>query len=301
MLRQTSDLRQIGTVAIYLALVGLMFLSPAARHPLTLIAACAFGWFTMLVNHNVMHLALFESKHANQLFRIALSFCALFPVSSTIPSHNLIHHVFNDDGNADWAAPEQVRFRWNLLNLLHFPNVVGPVTFNGVNRWCKVRGRAQFRRQYLIESVCAFGLTGLLLACDFWTTLFYVMVPQLFSARSFLRINLLQHDGADTSSEWNHSRNFVGKAMNWFWLNGGFHTIHHNRPTLHWSTLPQAHETTCAAKLHPTLVEKSFTWYLARTYLLRFSRPQPMPVAHAEHAGARAVKKMERATTKAAV
>jgi fatty acid desaturase len=280
--RHLKDLRQLFTVGVYLTLLGLMLFVPSARHPLVLIAACAFGWFTMLVNHNVMHLGIFESAWANRAFRVVLSFCALFPVSSVIPSHNLVHHYFDDDGQPDWASPDKVRFGWNLLNILHFPNVVGPITFNGVNAWGKVRGRAEFRRQYTIESIVAFGGTAVLLAFDFWGTLFFIMVPQLFSARSFLRINLIQHDGADVSSEWNHSRNFVGPLMNFFWLNGGYHTIHHNRAALHWAELASAHQAECARRIHPSLVERSFTWYLVRTYLLQFGRPAAIDVAAAE-------------------
>jgi len=32
----------------------------------------------------------------------------------------------------DWASTDHVRFKWNALNLLHFPNVAGPRTFAGV-------------------------------------------------------------------------------------------------------------------------------------------------------------------------
>src|SRR6185436_20274753 len=105
------------------------------------------------------------------------------------------HHHFDDDGQPDWAAPEQVGFRWNLLNLIHFPNVAGPNTFNGVSRWKLVGSRGDFGRQYLLENVVAFGLTAALLAYDFWGTLFFIVIPQLYGARCILRINLIQHDG----------------------------------------------------------------------------------------------------------
>ncbi len=138
---------------------------------------------------------------------------------------------------ASGTGPTRVRsaFGWNLANLVHFPNVAGPRTFNGVTRWAKTTKQEGFERQYRIELLFAFGLTGLLMVLDFWTTLFFVCVPQLYGARCILRINILQHDGADISSEWNHSRNFVGRAFNWIMCNNGYHTIHHNRAGLHWS------------------------------------------------------------------
>ncbi len=281
-LKHERDGRQLLIVGAYLTLLAGPFFFEALRNPLVLVAACAMSFCTMTVNHNVMHAGLFKSRAANHVFRCVLSFCALFPVSSVIPSHNLVHHHFDDDGQPDWAESSNVRFKWNLLNLLHFPNVAGPITFNGISRWAALKGRAEYRRQSAIESVVAFGLTGALLAYDFWTALFFVMIPQLWGARWFLRINIIQHDGADTSTEWNHSRNFTGRVLNWFIVNAGYHTIHHNRAGMHWTALPAAHQKECAARIHPSLVEPSMLGYLARTYLFTFARPKPVDLKHVE-------------------
>jgi fatty acid desaturase len=273
MLGHPKDARSLGIVAVYLTLLASMYFLPAARSAPLLAAACAFSFLTAVVNHNHMHKGVFRSRRANACFRLVLSFASLYPVSANVPAHNLVHHAFEDQGRLDWADPRHVRFRWNLLNLLHFPNVAGPVTFGGVTRWKALRGRAAFRRQYAAESVFAFGLTALLLVHDFWTGLFFVVVPQLVGARWFLRINLLQHDGCDLASEWNHSRNFVGRAFNFFMMNNGFHTIHHNRAGLHWTELARAHRVEVAPRIDPRLDERSVLAYLARTYLFRARRP----------------------------
>ena len=42
---------------------------------------------------------------------------------------------------------------------------------------------------------------------------------------------------------------------------------------MHWSELARAHEKEVVPRIDPTLDEPSMLWYLARTYLLRFSRP----------------------------
>jgi fatty acid desaturase len=271
--KYASDVRQVLTVAIYLGLLAAMFFIPPCRNVFFLVAACAYSFLSAVVGHNTLHQGMFESKRLNVLFRYVLSFGGLFPISAVIPSHNLVHHHFDDDGQPDWAAPEHVRFKWNLLNLIHFPNVAGPLTFNGVQRWARLHGRGEFRKQYTRELVFAFSLTGALLVWDFWTALFFVVVPQLWGARSFLRINIIQHDGCDTKAEWNHSRNFVGKTFNWFMMNNGYHTIHHNKAGMHWSELAVAHNNDVAPRIDPTLDEPSMALYLAKTYLLRLSRP----------------------------
>jgi len=281
-LRNPADRRQVGIVATYLGLLGAMYFFPACRSLPVLALACAFSFLNTVVVHNSLHQGVFHGPRMNLLWRMVLSFGALYPASANIPSHNLVHHHFDDEGQPDWASPEHVRFPWNLANLVHFPNVAGPNTFAGVQRWARLRGKGEFRAQYVREQVFAFGLTAALMVFDFWTTLFFIVIPQLYGARCILRINLIQHDGCDTASEWNHSRNFVGRFFNWIMCNNGLHTIHHNRAGLHWSELRERHDREVAPRIHPALNEPSMVLYLARTYLLRLGRPPAVDVAAAE-------------------
>lgn len=273
-LKNLQDLRQLGIVALYLTLMFAMYFLPEARHPLIFVITCGLSFLNAVVIHNHLHSGIFKSQAANKLFRGVLSFGSLYPASANIPSHNLVHHRFNDDGAADWAAPDIVNFKWHLLNLLHFPNVNGTQTFVGIQRWLKVRRLPDgFKTQYILEQVFAFGLTGLLLYRDVWSGLFFVVMPQLWGARCILRINLIQHDACDTRTQFNHSRNFVGTFFNWLMCNNGYHTIHHNLPTLHWSVLRQAHREQIVPKINPRLDERSMVAYLLRTFAFRASRP----------------------------
>ncbi len=285
-MKHPAEWRQVGIVAVYLGLLAAMYTVPACRNALFLAAACAFSFLNAVVIHNHLHQGIFKSKRLNLAWRCVLSFGSLYPASANIPSHNLVHHHFDDDGQPDWAAPENVSFRWNLLNLLHFPNVAGPNTFAGVQRWGALLGRRGFVWQYRAELFFAFGLTGLLAVRDFWTTLFFIVIPQLWGARGILRINLIQHDRCDTTSEWNHSRNFVGRGFNWIMCNNGFHTIHHNRAGLHWSVLDKEHAREVVARIDPSLDEPSMVLYLLRTYLWNGRRPEARDLAVAERTAA---------------
>jgi len=282
LVKHPAEWRQLGIVGVYVGLLAAMYTVPACRNPLFLGAACYFSFLNTVVIHNHLHQGVFHSKTLNLLFRGVLSFGSLYPASANIPSHNLVHHHFDDEGQPDWAAPGNVSFGWNLWNLVHFPNVAGPNTFAGVQRWAALRGREDFVRQYRLETALAFGLTGLLAVHDFWTTLFFVIIPQLYGARCILRINLIQHDGCDVESEWNHSRNFVGRGFNWIMCNNGYHTIHHNRAGLHWSALDEAHAREVAPLIDPSLDEPSMVGYLLRTYLWNTRRPEARDVAAAE-------------------
>ncbi len=271
LVKHPAEWRQIGIVAVYLGLLAAMYTVPACRNVVCLGAACLLSFLNAVVIHNHLHQGIFKSRRLNLAWRCLLSFGSLYPASANLSSHNLVHHRFHDDGQPDWAAPDKVSFRWNLLNLVHFPNVAGPDTFDGVQRRRALAGPGQ-AWQYRAEMAFAFGLTGLLAVHDLWTTLFFIVIPQLYGARGILRVNLIQHDGCDERSAWNHSRNFVGRAFNWIMCNNGYHTIHHHRAGLHWSVLAAEHDRQVVPRVDPRLDEPSMVLYLLRTYLLRFQR-----------------------------
>ena len=94
-----------------------------------------------------------------------------------------------------------------------------------------------------------------------------MLIPHQYAAWGIITMNLLQHDGCDETTEYNHSRNFVGKVVNWFTYNNGFHTIHHLEPGLHWSLAPAEHAKRVAPFIHPNLDQASLLVYLFRTYV----------------------------------
>ena len=51
------------------------------------------------------------------------------------------------------------------------------------------------------------------------------------------------HSGLFTENKYEASRNIVTSYYNFMRLNLGFHTAHHVKPGLHWSDLPQYHES----------------------------------------------------------
>ena len=96
--------------------------------------------------------------------------------------------------------------------------------------------------------------------------LLYVLIPHQYAAWGIITMNLLQHDGCDEASEYNHSRNFVGRMVNWWVYNNGYHSIHHEEPGLHWSLLPVEHAKRIAPHIHPNLDQASLVLYILRTF-----------------------------------
>ncbi|MFO0755479.1 MAG: fatty acid desaturase [Byssovorax sp.] len=271
MLRYRADYKTLIFVAIYFGLVAVQWaLAPtnlALAIPL-LILTCWFSFFGAVATHNAIHSPVFKSRGMNRLFQVALTLTYGHPVSAYVPGHNLSHHKYTQS-RKDVMRTSKIRFRWNLLNGIFFMPRVGRDIFAADMRYFKAmyRRNKPWFNQMLLEAFVFLGSMGALIALDWKKFLLYVLVPHQYAAWGIISMNLLQHDGCDENSDYNHSRNFVGKVVNWFTYNNGFHTIHHMEPGLHWSLAPAEHAKRVAPFIHPNLDQASLLGYLFRTYI----------------------------------
>lgn len=278
MLRYTADLRSIAFVLTYFGLIAFVYLTDLplwAWVPLTIVL-CFLSFFCAVITHNTVHTPVFKSRFLNSLFQAALSVTYGHPVSMYVPGHNLSHHKYTQQ-TADRMRTDKMRFRWNLLNQLFFAGKVGPVIFKDNARFAKAMRRTnpKWFRQFLFETIVYIGFLVSLALLDpmkLWGVLplkflVFVMIPHQYAAWGIMGINFVQHDGCDATHPYNHSRNFKGKLVNWFTFNNGFHGLHHMKPGLHWSLLPEVHEKELAPHIHPNLDRHALLPYLFEAYI----------------------------------
>ena len=270
MLRYRADLRTLAFVATYFGLVALGFLVRPSHVVVTaaLVAVtCCFSFFGAVITHNTVHAPVFRSQAMNRAFQVVLTMTYGHPVSSFVPGHNLSHHKYTQS-RRDVMRTSKVRFRWHLLNGLFFMFRMAPDIMRSDSRYgAAMRTRKPlWFRQMLFELGALYAVLGVLLWIDWRSFLLYVFIPHRYAGWGIITMNLLQHDGCDEESEYNHSRNFVGSLVNWFTFNNGYHTIHHMQAGLHWSLLPAAHRERVAPFIHPALEQKSLLAYLFRTF-----------------------------------
>lgn len=270
MLRYRADVKTLVFVAIYFALVAVQWVYAPRQLwiaiPLLLLT-CFFSFFGAVATHNAIHCPVWKSRRMNRFFQVVLTLTYGHPVSAYVPGHNLSHHKHTQSPR-DVMRTTKVRYRWNLLNGLFFMSSVVKDIFLADMRYFKAmyrRNRPWFR-QMIIEAVVFLGTMGALLFLDWKKFLLYVLIPHQYAAWGIITMNLLQHDGCDEDSAYNHSRNFVGKTVNWLAYNNGYHTIHHMEPGLHWSLLPAEHKKRVAPHIHPNLDQPSLPLYLFRTF-----------------------------------
>ncbi len=271
MLRYRADLRTLAFVATYFGLVATGYLLRPTNPwcvALLVVATCFFSFFGAVITHNTVHAPVFRSRALNRAFQVVLTCTYGHPVSSFVPGHNLSHHRYTQS-RRDVMRTSKVRFRWHLLNLLLFMARMAPDIMRADTRYAaamRTRKPAWFR-QMLLELGALYAMLGGLLFLDWRCFLLYVFVPHRYAGFGIITMNLLQHDGCDAASEFDHSRNFVGGLVNFFTFNNGYHTIHHFEPGLHWSRLPEAHARRVAPFMHPALAVPSLLAYLVRTFV----------------------------------
>lgn len=223
--------------------------------------------------HNHIHVRTFRIAWLNQLGSMLLGLTVGHPPSGLIITHSMNHHV-HLGGAADWSQPGNAGRGWGVLRLARYV-VVTPLRM--------ARGRAasteplpaRLRQQIARERWLIYPLAATALVIQPATFLSITLPIWVLGMAIFLAINLLQHDACDPGSETAHSRDFTGRFVNFVFFNGGYHTVHHDRPGLHWSQLPGEHRRRLSgrAAVRPDLESRSLLGYLAREYLLAW-RPR---------------------------
>lgn len=256
-LRHAADRRSLLFLALLAGLLGAQW-TGWLRHWLLLPPTCALAFIACVIKHNHVHCATFTRRGFNVALGLVVSLLTGHPTTSIITAHNVRHHRHNNT-EVDWVRCSLVRFRWNWLNLLVFPFAsVAEMRRDkpsDLRDWR--RRRPALYRQAVAERVVLYTALAALALGDWAATLRYLAVPWLFGQWGIVSINLLQHQGCDPTSAYDHSRNVTGRITNWFVLNNGFHTAHHLRPALHWSLLPEFHREVVAPRIEPALSHRS--------------------------------------------
>jgi len=266
-LRYTADRRSLAFVAIYFILTtstwfAYLFLKWYIIIPLVVTISC-FSFFGAVITHNTIHAPVFRSRTLNRLFQIVLSFTYGHPVSSFVPGHNFSHHRYTQT-NKDVMRSSKARFSWNLLNQALFFNIMSKDIILWEIRFVKTmyKDRPQWFRQYLSELILVIGVKVALAIVDWQRFLLLIFIPHQYAVWGIVGTNFWQHDGTDEAHTYDHSRNFIGRTLNYWAFNNGFHCMHHRRPGLHWSLLPEWHAKYVAPHNHPNLNQRSLVRYL---------------------------------------
>lgn len=238
-----------------------------------------YAWFLFMsvavavMTHNHNHLPMWRSKVMNVLTDWWLTVFYGFPIFAWIPTHNKNHHRYNNREGDD-SITYRVSEKNNFLTLISYPTISGYYQQKAIMVYLKDM-KANNREKFWV-SISQYVVLVLWIAAaliiDWEKALLFVIIPQQVSLFSVLIFNYVQHVHANEESEWNHSRNFTG-FLNFLLFNNGYHTIHHHKAGLHWNKVPEAHKE-IEKSIDPILLERSFWWYIFRSYFLSIFIPK---------------------------
>jgi len=242
-----------------------------------LFASTLFCFSACIINHNHVHQPIFISETGNRIFSVLLSLARGHTSFGVIVAHNYNHHRYNGNGK-DWISTRLAgdgRGPVRLLRYIVLATISMAKGRNGADAPQLVAEKKQqlhIQRGVLLVFIVLVGISG------GWSALFFVGLPWFLSILMLVGVNLLQHDYCDPASALNHSRNFLGRAGNWLFFNNGYHTVHHLQPELHWSLLPETHESLIAEQASPMLQCRSIIAFLLKYYVFS-GNPAPLTLS----------------------
>jgi fatty acid desaturase len=218
---------------------------------------------------------MFKQKSLNILWSHFLSFFYGHPVSVWVPVHNKNHHTHvNEPG--DWSATYQLTPKNNLFGVISYNWVASAAEIRGAIKYFAGLRKKDPKAFFMVCTEYGVWATLMLvfLLVDWKKALLYLIIPGQLTVFTIHVFNYMQHVDTDYTSEWNHSRNFLGKWANLILFNNGYHTQHHTTPMMHWSKLAEAHQK-IHDKIDPRLNVNDPVSYFFRTYILR-KRPESL-------------------------
>jgi fatty acid desaturase len=272
MLKHNADIKSL----IYILITTTLFITQwvwIGVNPFTYTWYLFMSVAVSVMTHNHNHLPMWRSKKVNILTDWWLTVFYGFPIFAWIPTHNKNHHRFNNREGDD-SITYRISEKNNFLTLISYPTISGYYQQKAIFGYLKDLKANNKEKYWLCISHYAvlFLWIGAALLIDWQKALLFVIIPQQVSLFSVLIFNYVQHVHANEESEWNHSRNFTG-LLNFFLFNNGYHTIHHHKAGLHWEKAAEAHKE-IEQNIDPILMERSFWWYIIRSYFLSIFIPK---------------------------
>jgi fatty acid desaturase len=281
--RHTSDYRTLFWALVLFPLTPALAYAWPAALPWLLPLALYSSYCSGVLTHNHTHVPVFTRRAVNDAFSLWLSVFYGCPIAFWIPTHLENHHRYLE-GPEDVTRTTRRSFQHDVWQALVYSaacaNWQRPLIASYVRRAYARRGRhwAQLWTQSTALALAHGGMLALALGLHGAATGLMVYglafgLPALLAPTFMLFTNYIQHVHCDPASEDNHSRNFVSRFANWFVFENGYHTVHHDRPSVHWSRYPELHGSR-APRIHPSLNEHSVLTFCLKNYVLGPLRPR---------------------------
>lgn len=251
LVRYSADIRPVAWVllAATLTVSPLVLASVAPFGYVPGIGGLTVIWFASLYarcrgpysQHNHAHLPVFSSRAWNTAYDAVLTFVTGYPTALWELHHNIGHHRNFLEPETDVASIYDPRTNRPYSRLWYTIRGNGTIHRDAL-RIAKAeaaRGKPKLLHKLWLELAIQAIVLGALLALNAKLTLAFVVGPNLLAAALVWWESYVHHLGVPGTGIYDGSVTTTGKRFNHVNFNIGFHTAHHEKPTLHWSLLPQ--------------------------------------------------------------
>ncbi len=220
------------------------------------------------VNHNHMHLNIFNWMPFNWIVNGWLSIAIAWPVSGHYVPHLVNHHP-NYCNDLDWTGHHLAGDTRGPYRILHY-NTLVLWSFIKTGRAFTYKNMPRFRK---ISTLFEFTFLAAFLSYAFSISslssfLLHFFLPTAIGLQGMIFMNFFVHDGCDPESRLNSCRSFISFVPNLLTVNNGFHLVHHEFPAEHWSRLPRIHAEHYANVIEPRYVHSSAGRHFYLHYVL---------------------------------
>ena len=226
-----------------------------------------FSFICCIINHNHTHLPTFKNPRWNQVFACMLTLAKGNTSTTVVVPHQLNHHPYVGQAQ-DWSRPSLAGNGWGGVRILRY--LIRASISMSIHRRHPDAPQLSSELKKSLKLELFFLVLFIFLGITYSGYRFFlqIIIPWLLATTMLLSINFIQHDACTFDSKWKNSHNFTGRLFNWFFLNNGFHTVHHLYPSTHWSQLKGLHEK-YVDHMPSQFNHSSFVEYAARKYILR--------------------------------
>lgn len=246
--------------ATALSLVPFFVHMPIWGLAINLAAVIYVRTFCPFAQHNHGHLPVFNSKILNWTYDALLAQNTGYPTALWELHHNRGHHrnfltPEKDVAALTYPGTNKLMSRWMYAlrgNLTIHRDSIRTGIQEGKEGKKTLLGKLAF--ETLVQTV----LTLALLAWNPWLAVAFFIVPNLFSSWMVWWESYPHHLNMPTTTLYDSSMTVEKKSYNRMTFNIGHHTAHHEKPTLHWSLLPQR-TAAIRDRIHEACIKADYT------------------------------------------
>ena len=227
--------------------VGLTALDVSAYLLVDSVGWLALYWVIMLIpkgvlsawNHHHQHVPTFRHVWLNRALELCYALHTGMTTNMWVLHHVLGHHQHFLDQTRDES-------RWQLPNgkpmgVLAYTVTVAATAYPRAYAVGQ-KHKAQ-QRTFVLFTALTWALVATLVALKPVAAVFIFVLPMICSMLYTAWVTYDHHAGLDTDNQFHASNNNLNVWFNRLTGNLGYHTAHHYRQGVHWSKLPQLHET----------------------------------------------------------